>query len=227
VLLTATAQYLGAARLAKLLYRAPPRLGARASRQARPPDGARASARKGKEFRCYQRAGNAGAQAVANDTLREIDLSGGDHARAGVMNGPVCLSLDPSRERRRAAVVSTMLSAAKADRGREGDRDRDGPQGPRTAAAMGRRSVLGCGLWWAGSVPERPPDVQAREQGAGLGGTAEHRERTSRHHRTVRAIDDGVPLLGPKQTSCPKAASPGFETLSGRSVSRLGARLVS
>src|SRR5216684_3594882 len=56
----------------------------------------RGSARKGKEFRCYHRAGGTGAQAVTHDALREIDLSRVDHARAGIMNGPVCFQHGPT-----------------------------------------------------------------------------------------------------------------------------------
>src|ERR1700741_3188128 len=56
----------------------------------------RASARKGKEFRCYHRAGGTGTQAVTHDALREIDLSRVDHARAGIMNGPVCFQHSPT-----------------------------------------------------------------------------------------------------------------------------------
>src|SRR6266480_3069384 len=55
----------------------------------------RGSARKGKEFRCYHRAGGTGAQAVTHDALREIDLSRVDRARAGMMNGPVCFQHRP------------------------------------------------------------------------------------------------------------------------------------
>src|SRR5258708_6136186 len=56
----------------------------------------RGSARKGKEFRCYHRADGTGAQAVTHDALREIDLSRVDHARAGIMNGPVCFQHGPT-----------------------------------------------------------------------------------------------------------------------------------
>src|SRR5712664_4619715 len=56
----------------------------------------RGSARKGKEFRCYHRAGGTRAQAITHDALREIDLSRVDHARAGIMNGPVCFQHGPT-----------------------------------------------------------------------------------------------------------------------------------
>src|ERR1700745_3822828 len=56
----------------------------------------RASARKGKEFRGYHHAGGTGAQAVTHDALREVDFSCVDHARAGIMNGPVCFQHGPT-----------------------------------------------------------------------------------------------------------------------------------
>ena len=93
----------------------------------------RASARKGKEFRGYHHAGGTGAQAVTHDALREVDFSRVDHARAGIMNGPVCFQHGP-------AIGTPPLVRADA----QGQHiDAGSPQGARIMAR-----IMICGHRW-------------------------------------------------------------------------------
>src|SRR6201998_496699 len=101
----------------------------------------RASARKGKEFRGYHHAGGTGAAAATHDALREVDFSCVDHARAGIMNGPVCFQHGP-------AIGTPPLVRADA----QGQHiDAGSPQGARIMAR-----IMICGHRWTSHKAKAP-----------------------------------------------------------------------